>query len=225
MGIRSPPPPSIRGHAGQDAAHLLGVILHLQAVTSFFAFSLLKDTEITGWNCWAKAGLRQEHPLPMPSHHLQEVPHELQTWGLCWHWEAPLAAGDSQDPRGSPWQRPQRAVADGPGNQALPGLARVQLWDSAASWHGPAQPGLCGAAFEAMAAPLSWCQGRASWTCGPGRAEERGARLASDGPTRSCAAIPSLPRRLKTDWSHLGNPGVPQSQKSRQNKPPRTHWR
>lgn len=42
---RSQPPPN-RGHAGMGVAHLLGIVLHLQAIPSLFAFSLLRDRKL-----------------------------------------------------------------------------------------------------------------------------------------------------------------------------------
>lgn len=96
----------------------------------------------------------------MLPHRLQKVPHKLETRGPRWQQDA------ARTPGRSPWQRPQRAAADGPGNQALPGLAWARFWDSTASWRGEA--------LEAMAAPelvpragrldVGPRQGRGAWS-------------------------------------------------------------
>lgn len=201
-GLHSPPPPSTRGHTGQDAAHLLGIILHLQAVTSFFAFSLLKDTETTGWNRWTQGWPEAGAPPP----HVAPPPPEgaTQTGDLG----APLAAGCSQDPREvslakAPTGCGRRAREPG---ASWTGVGTALGQHGQLAWGGPRGHGGSRAGAEGGQA------GRGV-QAGP-RSVELGC---SDGPTRSCAAIPCPPPWPRTDWSHPGNPRVPPSQGNRQN--------
>ena len=115
----------------QGPAYLLGVVFHLQAVTSLFAFSLLKDTKGTRWTCRAQDSHRQEQPSSHPApcthqSHQQWAMDRLDTLGveppLGWHcggpamWLGPqrgfLAAPAAPAPP-QPRERPQQAANSG----------------------------------------------------------------------------------------------------------------